>query len=108
MFDTCDGFNCNPSCMTQILPGARTETDGLFVWLVVLITLASAMLVVGAGEKERNLTTTVDEPWEVSTDPPCAIETYARCMIYTHRGTHLIFSHAPLLNVAYELYILYE
>lgn len=50
LFDACDGVNCNPSCMSQILPGTRTQSDGLFVWLIVLVTLASATMVLGAGE----------------------------------------------------------
>lgn len=51
LFDACDGFNCNPTCMIQILPGRRDETDGAFVWAVVLVTLVSAVLVLASGER---------------------------------------------------------
>eukprot|EP00904_Undaria_pinnatifida_P003159 jgi/Undpi1/12844/HiC_scaffold_7.g02511.m1 len=49
MFDTCDGFSCNPTCMTQVLPGARADTDGSLVWVIVLSVLVSALLVLGSG-----------------------------------------------------------
>eukprot|EP00904_Undaria_pinnatifida_P003157 jgi/Undpi1/12842/HiC_scaffold_7.g02509.m1 len=49
MFDTCDGLSCNPTCMWQVLPGARAETDGSFVWAIVLSVLVSAFVVLGSG-----------------------------------------------------------
>ena len=54
MFDTCDGLSCNPTCMWQVLPGGRAETDGSFVWAIVLSVLVSAFVVLGSGERHRH------------------------------------------------------
>lgn len=42
-------MNCNPTCLIEVLPGTREETDGTTVWVVVLVTLvvAAALLMTG-------------------------------------------------------------
>eukprot|EP00752_Nemacystus_decipiens_P013076 g11565.t1 len=49
LFDSCDDFNCNPTCQGELLPGTRDESDDLLVWVMVLATFVVAVLILAAG-----------------------------------------------------------
>ncbi|CBJ26923.1 expressed unknown protein [Ectocarpus siliculosus] len=49
LFDSCNDINCNPTCMSELIPGTRDESESTLVWTLVLATCAVALLVLGGG-----------------------------------------------------------
>ncbi|CAM9495088.1 unnamed protein product [Ectocarpus sp. 12 AP-2014] len=49
LFDSCDDINCNPTCMSDLIPGTRDESESTLVWTLVLATCAVALFVLGGG-----------------------------------------------------------
>ncbi|CAN0079685.1 unnamed protein product, partial [Ectocarpus fasciculatus] len=49
LFDSCNDVNCNPTCLSELIPGTRDESESTLVWALVLATCAVAVLVLGGG-----------------------------------------------------------
>lgn len=50
LFDSCNDINCNPTCLSELIPGTRDESESTLVWTLVLATCAVALLVLGGGK----------------------------------------------------------